>query len=461
MSFFLSLNQISKITDAYLSNIDTDLLEQFVKGINTDTRSLIAGELFIALKGDNFDGHNFIEQALRKEAIAIMVDINYNYNIKEKKIPLLKVKNTLEAYQKIANYWRNQLTIPIIAITGSVGKTTTKELISSVLEIQGKVLKTEANFNNEIGVPKTLLQIEKTHQYGVIEMGMRGRGEIALLTEIANPNIGVITNVGTAHIGRLGSREEIALAKCELLEKMDSSGVAILNYDCPLLIETASKIWSGKTITYGLTGGDLKGEIIANNLIKVNNKIYPLPLKGNHHALNFLAALAITKVLNLDLSLLEKPLIINLPEGRAKLEKLNQNVEILDETYNAGLESMLASLQLLKDIPGQRKIAVLGAMKELGDYSSTFHYQVGEMVKKLEIDCLFILNNDSAVEYLIQGADSVYTETTDNYKDLVKMLLAQVKNGDRLLFKASHSVGLSQVVKEFIKLWNLQNSTEN
>jgi UDP-N-acetylmuramoyl-tripeptide--D-alanyl-D-alanine ligase len=453
MIFLLNLNQIRKITDATLLNINDDILNAQVKGINTDSRNLHSQEVFVALQGDKFDGHDFLEKAVSQGAIAAITNQNHRLSSLQN-IPQLRVVNTLEAYQQISHYWRNQFSIPLIAVTGSVGKTTTKELIAAVLATQGKVLKTEANYNNEIGVPKTLLNLENNHQYAVIEMAMRGKGEISLLTEIANPNIAVITNVGTAHIGRLGSREAIAYAKCELLEKMDSSGVAILNHDCPLLLETASKVWSGKTITYGLEGGDLQGKIIDSKTIKIDNKIFPLPLKGRHNALNYLAAIAVAKLLKIDLNLLEKPVTINLPEGRSHYYKLAGNVEILDETYNAGLESMLASLQLLKDHPGQRKIAVLGTMKELGKYSSQLHYQVGETVKKLGINCLFVLVNEPEAEDIVKGAFGVYTEICDGHEDLLSKLLEKVKPGDRLLFKASHSVGLSQVVKDFRNLWH-------
>lgn len=455
MFFSLNLSQIREITEATFLNIENSLLNEEINEINTDTRNLQSKDVFLALKGDNFDGHNFLKQAINKGAIATITNKKNSVKFAEN-IPQLQVENTLEAYQKIANWWRNQYSIPIIGVTGSVGKTTTKELISKVLENKGKVLKTEANYNNEIGVPKTLLNLNSNHQYAVIEMAMRAKGEIGLLTEIANPNIAVITNVGTAHIGRLGSRQAIASAKCELLEKMDSSGVAILNHDCPLLLETAAKVWSGKTITYGLEGGDLRGEIIDENNLKIDDQIFPLPLKGNHNALNYLAAIAVAKVLEIDLKILQQPLNVDLPEGRAKHFHLSGDVEILDETYNAGFESMQASLQLLKNTKGKRKIAVLGTMKELGKFSSDLHYQVGEIVKKLGIDSLFVLVNDAEAKQIAKGAFGVYTQTCDNHQHLVNELLKNVESGDRILFKASHSVGLSKVVQDFQSSWNVE-----
>jgi UDP-N-acetylmuramoyl-tripeptide--D-alanyl-D-alanine ligase len=454
MNFCPKLSLLSEITEAYLKHIDSDILNQNIIGINTDTRNLRQGEVFLALEGERFDGHTFLEQAHQKGAIATITNLDNPFAL-QSKTPQLQVKDTLQAYQKIANWWRESFKIPVIGITGSVGKTTTKELIAAVLKTQGEVLKTEANYNNEIGVPRTLLQLENNHQYAVIEMAMRAKGEIALLTEIANPTIGVITNVGTAHIGRLGSREAIASAKCELLEKMDKSGVAILNHDNQLLIETAQKVWSGETITYGLKGGNLQGKLMEENLLKLDGRTYPLPLKGEHNALNYLAAIAVAKILGIDLTILENQISVTLPEGRSSSFKLTENIEILDETYNAGLESMLASLQLLKNSESSRKIAVLGTMKELGDYSKQLHFQVGETVKNLGIDYLFLLAKDEEVLEIAQGAKGVKTEIFEDAKSLVNRLLEIVENGDSILFKASHSVGLNQVVEEFKKSYKL------
>ncbi len=449
MKFSLNLARFREITDGFCSIHDRSILTQTFEEISTDTRQLQTGQVFLALRGEFFDGHNFLEQAIKKGAIALIVDKNYScehtFNV-----PVIQVKNTLEAYQKIANWWRQQNDIPVIGVTGSVGKTTTKELISGVLNTKGKVLKTRENFNNEIGVPKTLLEIEKDHQFAVIEMAMRGEGEIALLTDIVNPTVAIITNVGTAHIGRLGSREAIARAKCELLANMSPQGVAILNGDDDLLIKTARMVWQGKTITYGLEKGDLRGEIIENDKIKVNGEIYPLPLQGRHNALNYLSAIALAQVLKIDLEPLKTGIEVVLPKGRAKLHSLENGVVILDETYNAGFESMLASLKLLKDTPGQRKIAVLGTMKELGDYATPLHRQVGEMVKQLGLDLLLILADEPCTKAIAQGAMGISTEIYTNHTELLHRIESVMKKGDRILFKASNSVGLGEIVEKII-----------
>ena len=453
MSFQLSLAQLSQIINSTVVNASNYDLEQSATGITTDSRNLKKNEVFLALKGKKFDGHNFGELAVKKGAIALIVTRQLSVDLSQD-IPQLIVEDTLEAYQKIARWWRDKFHIPVIAVTGSVGKTTTKELITAVLSTQGNVLKTQANYNNEIGVPKTLLELSREHDFAVIEMAMRAPGEIALLTEIARPTIGVITNVGTAHIGRLGSEAAIARAKCELLEQMPDSSVAILNRDNQRLMETAAAVWRGQTLTYGLEGGDLSGELIDSQTLKVEGVELPLPLPGRHNALNYLAALAVAKVLAIDFTPLVKGFSLNLPRGRSRRYQLPNDIVILDETYNAGLESMIAALQLLKETPGKRHIAVLGTMKELGERSPQFHRQVGETLKQLEIDQLLVLVNDPEAEAIAIGACGIPTQCFATHEQLVKQLKESVQPGDRLLFKASNSVGLNRVVEQFCACCN-------
>ena len=446
MPDYFSLAELDTILQHHLLQTKNLSSDSSVLGITTDTRSIKPQELFIALVGENFDGHNFVTQAIDKGAIAVIVD----RQIESVSVPQFIVKDTLEAYQQIARWWRDRFDIPVIGVTGSVGKTSTKELISAVLGTKGKVLKTEANFNNEIGVPKTLLQITSEHSYAVIEMAMRGMGEIALLTDIACPTIGVITNVGTAHIGRLGSREAIAQAKCELLAQMPQTSTAILNGDNSLLIETAKNIWQGKTITYGLTGGDVCGKV-ADDKIAVLGKELPLPLPGEHNASNYLAAIAIAKELQIDFAPLVEGLEVQLPKGRSRRYDLADDIVVLDETYNAGLESMLAALQMLKETPGNRHIAVLGTMKELGEHSPQLHRQVGEKAQELNLDLLMVLADEAATTAMIEGATGIDTECFSDRTSLTKKLKQILRSGDRILCKASNSVGLNKVVEELVK----------
>lgn len=449
MTVSLSLRQLRKITDAVLDNSLAFPGDSLATGITTDSRTISPGQVFLALRGDKFDGHDFAPVAAGRGAIACIVEHPVSFDAAAA-IPQLQVPDSLAAYQKIARWWRDQFTIPVIAITGSVGKTTTKELIAAVLGTQGKVHKTEANYNNEIGVPKTLLELGTEHDFAVIEMAMRARGEIALLSQIARPSIAVITNVGTAHIGRLGSEQAIAEAKCELLAEMPDSSLAILNHDNPRLLATAAQVWQGETITYGLEGGDIRGELLDNQILRLEGMDFLLPLPGRHNALNYLAALTVAKALHVDWTPLVRGLAVDLPSGRSQRCHLPQDIAILDETYNAGLESTLAALRLLAETPGNRRIAVLGAMKELGEHSPRFHRQVGEAVKELGIDQLFVLVDDPQAEAIALGASGLPTVCAATREDLLQQLIATVQPGDRLLFKASNSVQLNRVVESLI-----------
>jgi UDP-N-acetylmuramoyl-tripeptide--D-alanyl-D-alanine ligase len=447
MPLYFSLAELDTILKDNLLQITDSDPTLSILGITTDTRIVKPQELFIALVGENFDGHNFIQEAIDRGAIAVIVQ----RQMESLTIPQFIVQDTLKAYQRIAQWWRDRFEIPVIGVTGSVGKTSTKELIAAVLGTQGKVLKTAGNFNNEIGVPKTLLQITEEHSYAVVEMAMRGLGEIALLTDIARPTIGVITNVGTAHIGRLGSRKAIAQAKCELLAQMPATSTAILNYDNPLLIETANLVWEGKTITYGLTGGDVWG-VINGDKITVAGQDFPLPLPGEHNGSNYLAAIAIAQSLKIDLAPLIAGLKVQLPQGRSRRYDLPDDVVVLDETYNAGLESMLAAVQMLKETPGIRHIAVLGTMKELGEHSPQLHRQVGAKAQELNLDLLMVLADEAATKEMIQGAVGIETECFSDRATLTSKLKQVIRPGDRILCKASNSVGLNKVVEALINI---------
>jgi len=444
----LSVTQLIYILAATPINLSPEETSAVFTGITTDTRNLKPGDMFLALRGEKFDGHDFAKVAVKLGAIAAITERRTNAQLNG--VPQLQVEDTLAAYQQIARWWRDQFNIPVIAVTGSFGKTTTKELIAAALSTKGNVLKTQANYNNEIGVPKTLLELAPDHDYAVVEMAMRGPGQIGLLTQIARPTVSVITNVGTAHIGLLGSVEAIAAAKCELLAQMPASGIAVLNHDNSRLIETAATVWQGQTLTYGLEGGDLTGQLIDSQTLEVEGMRFPLPLAGRHNALNYLAALGVAKLLGVDWAPLSQGLRVELPAGRSQRYDLPNDLVVLDETYNAGLESMVAALQLLAATPGKRHIAVLGAMKELGERSPQFHQQVGNQAQELDLDALLILVDDPEAEAIALGSTAIPTECFSTHDALLQRLQELVQSGDRFLFKASRSVGLDRVVHQFL-----------
>lgn len=427
------------------------MLERPIIGITTDSRMVSPGTIFVALRGDRFDGHAFVDQALAQGAIAAVVARSSEVASMEN-APLIRVENTLAAYQQLGHWWRKRFPHPVVAVTGSVGKTTTKELIAAVLEPFGTVLKTQANFNNEIGVPKTLLELDPDrHQFAVVEMGMRAAGEIAELTQIAEPDVAVITNVGTAHIGRLGSEAAIAQAKCELLQEMPSAGLAVLNHDDARLMATAQSLWAGERLTYGLTGGDVRGHWHPPQALVVDGRRFTVPLPGRHNGLNFLAALAVARGLRLDWGSLPDDLTVTLPAGRSHRHTLANDIVILDETYNAGLESMLASLQVLADMPGSRRLAVLGTMKELGARSPQFHRLVGEAVHRLGLDYLLVLADPAEEAALLAGAGTTPAESFPDADSLSHRLTQLMQPGDRILFKASRAVALDRVVAHLLQ----------
>lgn len=422
--------------------------ESLVTGITTDTRQVEPGDVFVALEGETFNGHDFVAEAISKGAIAVITRkaaLSTDMNI-----PRLEVNDTLAAYQALGKWWRQQCGLPVVAITGSVGKTTTKELVAAALSLFGSVLKTQANFNNEIGVPKTLLEVTKAHDYAVVEMGMRGLEEIALLTQIAQPTVALITNVGTAHIGRLGSREAIAQAKCELLRELPVRGIAVLNHDNALLMKTAAQVWSGKVISYGLEGGDVHGQIVAD-CVRVDGVEIPMPLPGRHNALNLLGAIATLKALNLDWTKLASGFTVTLPAGRAQRHQLPNNIVLLDETYNAGAEAMVASLQLLAEQSAVRRIAVLGTMKELGEQSVPLHRHIGETVAALKLDGLVTLADPAEATAMAEGAGTVPSQQFTSHAELTAHLKTVMRPGDYLLFKASRSVHMDKVVDQLLK----------
>jgi UDP-N-acetylmuramoyl-tripeptide--D-alanyl-D-alanine ligase len=444
MSCSATINQLIEALNATSVNISDAALTQLSAGIQTDTRIVKPGEVFLALRGDKFDGHDFVGMAIAKGALAAIVDFEYQ----NPQFPVLQVEDTLKAYQKLGRWWRDRFTIPVVGITGSVGKTTTKEIIAAVLGTRGRVHKTFANFNNEIGVPKTLLELGTEHDYAVIEMAMRGKGQIAELTQITRPQVGVITNVGTAHIELLGSELTIAEAKCELLAEMPRDGVAILNHDNQLLISTAAKVWQGETISYGLDGGDIWGNMLDIETVEVDGMRFRLPLPGRHIAINFLAALAVAKTLGIDWASLQEGVAVDMPGGRSSKIIFADDVVFLDETYNAAPEAMIAALNLLAATPGKRRIAVLGAMKELGERSHQLHSSVGEMVRQLNLDALLVLVDGQDAEAIVKSAEGVHSECFTSHDELTTRLKGFVQSGDRLLFKAAHSVGLDRVVSQ-------------
>lgn len=438
MTFVISPRTLLALLEAEAVGL-TAFPEQIV-GITTDSRAVPPGSLFVPLVGERFDGHDYLDTALANGAVLVLSE-------KPVPVPHLRVANTLTAYQRLGRWWRQQFAIPVVAVTGSAGKTTTRELIRSVLATVGPVLASSGNENNDIGVPKLLLQLDGTHRFCVVEMGMRGPGEIARLAQCALPNVGVIINVGSAHIGRLGSLQAIADAKCELLTDLD---IAILNGEDERLLATASKVWSGPQMTFGLDAGDLRG-VLRDDQLWVEGIPFPVLLPGRHNLLNFLAALAVARSLGLDLSTIRTQLnSVVLPEGRSHFLHV-AGLTLIDETYNSAPESAQAALTLLTQLPGNRRIAVLGQMRELGAFSASLHHKLGEHCAQLGLDQLFLLAGEDT-DALAEGAKLLPVEIFADQEALAQRLFQFAQAEDCFLFKASRAIGLERVLKTFQKL---------
>ena len=433
-----------------------------VFGVSTDSRKIIAGGVFLALNGENFDGHDFAAEALAKGAAGLIVSRPLAGFVPQGAF-VIEVRDTLRALQDIARYHRLKYNIPVIAVTGSNGKTTTKDLIAAVLSAKFVTLKTEANYNNEIGLPLTLLSLHAGHEIAVVEMGMRALGEIKVLAEIALPNIAVVTNVGETHMELLGSVENIARAKAELVEALDSRGLAVLNGDDPLVRGMAARC-KGKVVYYGTNS---KADVWAEDIKVVDGGgtaaivhagkhrfSATLPVPGRHNMLNAMAAIAV----GLRLGLSEK----EMQEGLSRFTPTAQRMDILstaegykliNDVYNASPLSMRAAVDTLADVADGRKIAVLGDMLELGEVSEAAHRQIGGYLAEKGVSGLFAFGGQAA--YIAEGARQAgrqpdYIGTFDNMEALVQNLREFLRPGDTVLIKGSRGMRMERVSKALL-----------
>ena len=443
-----------------LEKIDIDTP---INSISTDTRTIERGNFFVPLIGKNFDGHNYLPIAFDIGIQAAIVSDKFN-GVVPIGLPHWLVADTLHAYQQIALLHRRSLNLPVVAVTGSVGKTTTRELIRVMLSSLGEIVSSRENENNDIGVPKTLLRgTEKDAAY-VIEMGMRGVGQIERLSWVAEPDIAVITNVGQAHIGILGSRENIAKAKTEITSNLKSDGVVIIPFGDMLLEKVLREKWSGRVIRVAIDGcswdwlgchddyigiNEIKADYVSqidlqNNLIFFDGCKLKLPLEGKHNAMNFMMALTVATEFGLSIKNLDR-LDINMPMGRNRLVNCGQFL-VLDETYNASPESVIASLELLVSKPG-RHFAVLGTMLELGPESISLHQKVLQRAVELGLTgIVFVSCGDESniIKKIIKELPNHDVVRTP--EDAALSLLSWLSPGDNILVKGSRKLELEKVL---------------
>ena len=453
--------KIKDIIDITKGNLITGREDFECENFSKDTRTIQKGDIYIGIKGEKFDGNEFWKQALDNGAEAVIIqDIEITEVEKERysnKI-IVKVEDTSKALYEIAKYKRSLYDIPVIAVTGSVGKTSTKDVIASVVSSKYKTLKTEGNNNNNIGLPLTILKL-KDHEAMVVEMGMNHFGEISLLTDIARPTLAVITNIGTSHIGNLGSRENILKAKLEILEGMIVPKI-IINNDNDLLHKWYEKNKNKIEIhTFGiqneseLTAKDIKlkeesSEFLAKSpsgLVKIN-----VPVGGEHFVYNALCAIEVGHILGIADDNIKKGIEkFELTKKRMDIKKLANGAILINDAYNASYESMKASLNFLARHTGKRKIAVLGDMFELGEYTEELHRNVGKEVVKNGIDILICSGENS--KYIIEEAKkskNLKIYFMNNNEQIVEKLTQELRNGDVVLVKASNGMKFFEICQK-------------
>lgn len=433
---------------------EDEILDNFSK----DTRTINENDIYVGIKGTNFNGNLFYEEAFNKGAKVCIVDKNEIdiKNIKEiKDRTLVVVDNTLKCIQKLAEYKRSLYDIPVVAVTGSVGKTSTRDIVANVIKQEFNVLKTEGNYNNDIGLPLTILGL-KDHNAMVLEMGMNNLHEIELLSKIAKPTIGIITNVGTAHIGNLGSRENILKAKMEIVEGFNKDSILIINNDNDLLHDNLDNI--KRKINVKTIGIENNSDVMAYDIIdeafssnfKINNLNININVGGNAFIYNSLVAYEVGKLLNISDDNIKKGIeTFKLTNNR--LEKIinKSGTTIINDTYNASLDSVKNAIELLTKSNYKRKIFLFGDILELGEYSVYIHEKVGEEVFKSNIDIFIGVGEFSkyTVNKLIElGFNKNKIYSFDKESDTYDFLKELLEKEDIILIKGSHSMNLINIV---------------
>ncbi|MBC7959961.1 MAG: UDP-N-acetylmuramoyl-tripeptide--D-alanyl-D-alanine ligase [Vallitaleaceae bacterium] len=446
---------LQEIIDAVAGKYVDPFENILVHNVNTDSRKIQSGDLYIALEGENFDGHDFVEAAFLNGAVAAIlskpVDFDGNH-------PVILVENTLNALQQLASFYRDKLAKPVIAVTGSVGKTSTKDMIASILSSKFDVHKTLANYNNHIGLPLTLLALEENHDVVVVEMGMRGLGEISELTHIAKPDIALITNIGLSHIERLGTQENILKAKLEILEGIKVGGLSIINMNDPLLAEIKNEITS-RMVTIGV---DVEADYLATKvtdfgekgvgfLLVFEGKKYEvlIPAVGKHNVLNALFGVACGRELGMSPEEIISG-ISNYQSGKMRLDILDlDGIKFINDSYNASPDSMRAGIQVLSSLASNgRSIAILGNMFELGHMSKQAHYEVGKMCVDYGIHFSAVIG-ENAVD-MARGIDNdEKSKVFETHEAIVKYMKKYLEKGDVVLIKGSRGMKMERV----LELW--------
>lgn len=449
--------RVSEIAKALNANVHS---ENLIKHVSIDSRDIDNNTLFFAIKGERFDGHDFIAEVDKKGVGAIV-----SHKKVECSAPVILVEDTKQAFLDLASFYRMSMpNLLVVGLTGSVGKTTTKEMTACVLSQKNKTLKTEGNLNNEIGMPRTLFRLDETYGSAVIEMGMDNAGQISALSKSCKPDCAIITNVGVSHIENLGSRDGILKAKLEILDGLKKGSPLFLNGDNDKL--STVKLNDYKVIFFGIENKncdilaeDIKEIGLSTEFTAVKGELrqkITIPTVGIHNVYDALAAFAVGMEYGISPEDVAKGLADYVPSGMRQRIKEANGITVIEDCYNASPDSQKAGLNSLLKIAKGRKIAVLGDMLELGTYSETAHRNVGEYAAECEIDILFTYGKESkfmADSAKKAGLKAVYSFT--DKAELTKALLNELKIGDTMLFKASRGMKLEEIFETLYKQWNV------
>ena len=426
-----------------------------VKGWSVDSRTLQAGDLFLALRGPNHDGHAYVAEVLRKGAAAVVVDCEVDAEGSEASV--LRVEDSLAALQSLASWARRRWGGDVVGVTGSAGKTTTKDLIAEMLAVEMKTAKTEGNLNNQVGLPLSLLRLDEAARVAVIEMGMNHAGEIRDLAAIARPDVGVVTNVGFAHIENFDSVEDIAAAKRELIESLPEDGTAVLNADDPR-VASFGGIHRGRTILYGESpDAQVRARNIEQFIEGVRFRVGPVAfesaLSGRHGVSNILAGIAVAGVYGIPPERLQEKVRKFLP-GKMRGERFHhRGILVFNDCYNSNPDAVRAMLDVLRNTPARQRIAVLGEMLELGRWAEPMHRDAGKYAAQCGIDVLVGIRGaachllDAAIGAGLR-ADAAFF--FDDPAEAGRLVYEKARAGDAILFKGSRGVHVERALEQFL-----------
>lgn len=449
----LNLQEIVKATNGKLVK-ESEIKE--IIGVSTDTRKIEEGTLFIALKGENFNGNNYVLDAFNKGAkIAIVSEVKCDLDDLKSDVSLIKVKDTGRALMDLAKFYRKKLGLKVVGITGSAGKTSTKDLVAAVLSDKYKVFKTKGNFNNEIGLPLMILELDSTYDVAILEMGMRGLGQIEELAEVAEPNLAIITNIGISHIEILKTRENILKAKMEITNFFDKNNTLVVcgNDDfLGTLPETEYKIIKtgvGDEFKIGAKNIELKELSSTFKVYDGENEVeFSLDMPGKHNVSNLMLGVAVAKELGVSYEEMKNGLS-NIESTSMRLELIKkEEFSILNDCYNSSPVAVMSSIDVMKNLDGKRRIAILGTMRELGYKSEEAHEEVGKYAKENGIDKVLCCGDFS--QCIKKGYGEGCT-VYENKELLIKDLLNMIEEGDIILVKASRSLKFEEITKALLE----------